>query len=240
MSLMQSPRSASQRLALSLAGALLCTLAGAPAAAQTAPAASVPERMVTSIVSAVVAEIKIRRDELRGARAVEAGIDITTRLIAAHVDFEELARRATGPVWASATATQRAAIVTQFRRLLVHVNAKLLAGYNDEILTVAPLTIAADAIAAEVRVDLTVTRNTGDEPPLPMFVSLARAASAGLRVNDDEQWRIVDARAEGISLVKLYAGNFAAVLARGDGLDHLIKLLTERNNLNAQQLTPRH
>lgn len=209
-----------------------CTLAAAVCvlwvAAQSAHAQDAePERMVKTMVDAVIEALRSKRDDLRGARATEAGLDITMRLIAPHVDFEELARLATGAAWAAATPAQRATIHAQFRTLLLHVTGKLLAGYNDELLAVEPLTLATDAGAAEVRIKVTATRNTSDDPPQPMFISLAKTGAG---------WKIVDVRAEGISLAKLYAGNFAAVLARGEGLDNLIRLLEERNKLNAQQL----
>ena len=224
--------------AVTAVAALCCALTLAVTAVQAAT--SEPERLVSQLTAAVIDEIKAKRVELRGARATATGIDITTRLIAPHVDFATLARRATGSAWDAAAAEQRAAIEAHFRILLVHVAAKLLAGYNDELLAVEPLTLAPDATQAEVHIKVTATRNTGDEPPEPMFVSLAkRDGNSGAQGVNPDQWRIVDVRAEGISLVKLYAGNFAAVLARGEGLDNLITLLIQRNKLNAQQLAPR-
>jgi phospholipid transport system substrate-binding protein len=215
-----------------VASLALCLLAPLPGAAQS-PAAG-PEQLVAGIVAATVEAMKAERAALHGTYGAATGLAIATRVIAPHVDFERLTRDAVGPSWEAATPTQQATLHAQFRTLLLHVTGKILASYNDELLGVEAFKPGANPEEAEIRIKVTATRNTGDEPAEPMFVSLYQSAAG---------WRIFDLRAEGVSVARLYAGNFKVVLAgaasqaaaRGDGLDRLIKLLEERNKLNAAQ-----
>ncbi len=197
-----------------------------------------PEKLVVGMVSATVEAMKAEREALHGTFGAATGHAIATRLIAPHVDFERLTRDAVGPAWESATPAQRATLHAQFRTLLLHVTGKILASYNDELLAVEAYKPGANPNEAEIRIKVTATRYTGDEPPEPMFVSLYKT---------DAGWRIFDLRAEGVSVSRLYAGNFKVVLGsatgspagntatRSEALDKLIRLLEERNKLNAAQ-----
>lgn len=211
-------------------GLLACVmfLSGATATAARAQDAG-PVALTRSLIDQTVAELKARREDLRGPRGTETGLSITTRLIAPHVDFDRLTRQALGVSTDKASPAQQAEIGAQFRTLLLHVTGKLLTGFNDEVLEVEPVSLAPDARETEIRIKVTATRNTGDEPPSPMYVRWGKGEAG---------WKIIDFQAEGVSVGKLYASNFAVVLARGDGLDNLIKLLQERNKLNAAQLAP--
>ncbi len=188
--------------------------------------ASEPEQVVTTMVKATVEAMQAEREALRGTLGAATGLAIATRVIAPYVDFARLTRDAVGPSWDKASPAQQATLHAQFRTLILHVAGKVLASYDDELLAVEPYTPGVNPGEAEIRIKVTATRHTGDEPPQPMFVSLYQS---------DAGWRIIDLRAEGVSVAKLYAGNFKVVLARGDGLDNLIRLLEERNKLNAAQ-----
>ena len=147
-----------------------------------------PERIVKVMVASTVDALKNRRSDQRGAPGAETGLEITTRLIAPHVDFDRLAREALGPRWDTATPAQQTAISRELRTLLLHVTGKVLMGYNDEVLAVEPVTLVEGATEIDIRINVKATRYSGDEPPDPMFVSLHKTGAG---------WKIFDLRAEG-------------------------------------------
>ena len=197
--------------------ALLLVAIGAAAAGDD------PLPLVAAMVGSTVNALKAGREELRGAKGTATGIAIATRVIAPEVDFERLTREAVGAAWNDASEAQKAGLQQRFRRLILHVAGAMLASYDDELLTMAPFTPVANADEVEIRINVAVTHNAGDEPPAPIFVKLHRTAAG---------WRIFDFRSEGVSLARLYAGNFKGVIARR-GIDGLIELLDERNRRNA-------
>jgi phospholipid transport system substrate-binding protein len=152
---------------------------------------------------------------------MQAALAITRRVIVPHVDFERITRDAVGKPWAAASPAQRATVTAEFRTLLTHVVARLLATYEDEDFSIAPADSAKDPVV--LRINVRQTRSPGETPMQPMFVSLHRAAGA---------WRIHELRAENVNLVRLYSANFAVVMEREGGIDGLAKALAERNARN--------
>ncbi|MBL8385652.1 MAG: ABC transporter substrate-binding protein [Burkholderiales bacterium] len=207
-------------------------LCGAPsAAAQPSPAA-----FVDGIVAVLGNSIKAAEAALGGDGALPAAAAIIERDVAPHMDFGVITREAAAGAWEAASAAQKAALVREFRALLVHVLARLLVTNRGDTLNVLTAPAAANAREAAVRVAVTRPRSAGQAPE-PMLVTVRRSGDA---------WKIRELRTDGVDVVRLYSANFAVVIERQGGIEGLIRALAERNARNAQAavapppaLTPR-
>jgi phospholipid transport system substrate-binding protein len=198
-----------------LAGLAAGILAVASAMAQ-ASAATRPDVLMSALTTEVLAVI--RRDA-----AAERPTDFT-QLMEAKVlpifDFEHMTRTAVARNWRLASAEQQAALVAQFRTLLVRTYSSALSNYRDERIEYKPLRLAAAENDVVVR---SVVRRRGAEP-LSIDYDM-ESTPAG--------WKVYDVKIAGVSLVMTYRESFAAEV-RAAGIDGLIKALSDRNRQNQQ------
>src|SRR5688500_18257101 len=121
--------------------------------------------------------------------------------------------------WRLASPAQQEALVTEFRALLVRTYSTALADYRDQEIEYRPLRFAATDTEVLVRSFL---RRPGLEP-LTIDYDMENTTAG---------WKVFDVKIAGVSLVLNYRETFAATV-RSDGIDGLIKLLSDKNRQNA-------
>ncbi len=145
--------------------------------------------------------------------------ELIERSIVPVFDFPHMTRLAVGRSWTLASPEQQAALVEQFKMLLVRTYSQALSAYRDQEIDYRPLRAAPGDSEAVVR---SVVRRPGAEP-----MTLDYDMAAGVW-----GWKVYDVRVGGVSLVTSYQGSFAE-LVRAGGIEGLIQSLSERNRASA-------
>ena len=206
-----------------LLGALLLlalALAGAQAQQLLAPAPARPEALMQAITDEVTTTL--RRD-LAASQPTDIARLIETRIVPVF-DFHRMTSIAVAQNWRLASAEQQAALVTQFRTLLVRTYSHALENYRDQQISYRPLRAAADDTEVLVR---SFVRRPGTEA-LSIDYEMADGIAG---------WKVYDVKVGGVSLVVTYRESFATAVREG-GIDGLIKLLSDKNRRNETSRSP--
>lgn len=130
-------------------------------------------------------------------------------------NFEHMTKLAVGRPWRNATPEQKAALIVEFRTLLVRTYTNAFTAYKNVSVDTKPLTMSAGA--EEVTVKTTILRPGA--PAIPVNYEMEKT-NAG--------WKAFDVTVEGVSLVATHRGSFAEKVQQS-GIDGLIKSLSELN-----------
>jgi phospholipid transport system substrate-binding protein len=212
-----APRRRACALLLSLAAAALL-----PAARAAAPDES-PEALILNLSNEVL-------DAIRADPAIRAGDfdrlqKLVTERIMPKVDFEKMTRLTVGRPWRTATPEQRAALVEQFRTLLLRTYSGALSKITDEKVRLKPAR-PQDNTETDVIVRTQIVATQGD--PVSLDYRLQKT---------DAGWKIYDLNILGVWLVENYKSEFLEPLNQG-GVDKLIQVLTEKNRKTASGPKP--
>lgn len=138
-----------------------------------------------------------------------------------HFNFPHMTQLAVGRNWKDASDAQKTSLTDQFRTLLLRTYSSTLSQYRNQTIDVKPLkTAAADA---EVVVKTAVIQSGGQ--PIPIDYSMEKTAGG---------WKVYDVLIDGVSLVTNYRSSFNTEI-KTNGVDGLIKSLTDRNTKNASK-----
>jgi phospholipid transport system substrate-binding protein len=196
-----------RRLAI-LAAALLLALPAARASRPLGPEELV-RRVIAEVLEAIHADPELRAGDRRKALA------LAEEKVLPHVDFVEATRLAVGRAWASASASERERLASEFRAMLIRVYANAVGRYRGQTMEVLPLN--APPGATEVSVRNRYLRPGA--PPVPVEYALRRTPDG---------WKIYDVRIEGVSLVLAWRAEFERV-QRESGIEGLILRMQEKN-----------
>ena len=174
---------------------------------------SEPEALVKKITEEVLAAVKSDKDLAAGDR--QKAVKLAEEKILPYVDFEEATRLAVGRGWKEATPEQRKKLVAEFRNMLVRTYSNAIGAYEGQTMKVLPSRVKPTDTDATVRNQFV---RPGAKPVLIDY-SMRKTASG---------WKIYDIVVEGVSLVLTYRSEFDAI-AKQDGIDGLIKRLTQKN-----------
>lgn len=200
---------------LSLAACAVLAFSSAQAQLLTPPSPR-PEAVMQALTSEVTGV-------LRADRAAGRPTDLAQlfeRSIVPVFDFPRMTRIAVGRNWPLASPDQQAALVGEFKTLLVRTYSQALLAYRDQEIDYRRVRAAPGDIDAVVR---SVVRRPGAEP-MTIDYDMAEGMWG---------WKVYDVKVAGVSLVISYRGSFADIV-RADGIDGLIKSLAERNRANVQ------
>lgn len=173
-----------------------------------------PDALMRAVTSEVIAVLK---EDVAAGRTTDLAQLIEKKILPLF-DFPRMTGIAMGRNWRLASPAQQAALVTQFRALLVRTYSTALADYRDQQIEYRP--VRASPADTEVLVRSFV-RRPGLEP---LTIDYEMQSTAG-------GWKVYDVKIAGVSLVLNYRESFAATV-RSDGIDGLIKLLSEKNRQN--------
>lgn len=141
-------------------------------------------------------------------------------------DFERISSWVLGKYWRTASAEQKASFQQEFRSFLIRAYGGAINEYTGDItgdeITYLPYKAAPDADDVTVKTQVQPAQG----PAIPITYSLHL---------QDDAWKVYDVIVEGTSLVTNYRLSFAQEI-RKNGLDALIKQLSERNSENVAAL----
>jgi phospholipid transport system substrate-binding protein len=204
------------RNVLTLGFAAWLALGGASARAQLLQPP--PERPDALMRAATAEVIAVLRQDLGAGRPTDVAVLVEDKILPLF-DFDRMTRIAMARNWRLASPEQQAALVVQFRTLLVRTYSTALSEYRDQEIEYRPLRGVAGDTEVLVRSFL---RRPGTEP-----LTIDYDMEDGLA-----GWKVFDVKIAGISLVLNYRESFAAAVRSG-GIEGLIKSLADRNRQNA-------
>lgn len=195
------------------------TAAAALLAPLSVPAADEPPDAVIQRLSMSVL------DDIRGDKSIKDGdltqiIKLVDAKIMPNVNFRRMTASAVGPAWRQATPEQQSRLQEEFKILLVRIYAGALAQVSDQTILIKPLRAAPDDKEVLVRTEV---RGRGD--PIQLDYRLEKTPGEG------NGWKIYNLNVLGVWLVETYRSQFAREI-NNNGIDGLIKVLSERNKAN--------
>jgi phospholipid transport system substrate-binding protein len=184
-----------------------------PAMAASGPEQLGPEQLVRQTSGSVIAEIRANLDIYQSdPKKVYKLVD---ELVLPHFDFAAMTDLALGRYKDEVSATQRPAIVAEFRQLLVRTYSSALFEYTDQEMIYLPM----EGSEADGMVIVRTEIEQAGGFPIPINYELRLG---------DEGWKVFDVSVDEVSLVTNYRSSFARAIKK-DGIDGLIGTLRERN-----------
>jgi phospholipid transport system substrate-binding protein len=178
-----------------------------------------PDALIKSISDEVIGIIKQDKDIKAGNR--EKINQLVDAKVLPHFNFNHMTALAMGRNWPKASAAQQAALVDEFRNLLVRTYSGALSTYKNEVIEFKPLR------ASPGDTDVTVKSQVKRPGTEPINIDYSMEKTAG-------NWKVYDVVVGGVSLVTNYRESFNAEI-RASGVDGLIKSLASKNrNLEVQ------
>jgi phospholipid transport system substrate-binding protein len=178
---------------------------------------SLPTRPDALMKAATAEVLAVLGQDLAAARPTNIAQLVESKILPLF-DFQRMTRIAMARNWSLASPEQQAALVIQFRTLLVRTYSASLAQYRDQQIQYRPLQSASRDTEVVVKSFL---RRSGAEP-----LSIDYAMHDTLA-----GWKVFDVTIAGVSLILNYRQTFAAEVRSG-GIDGLIKALSDKNRLN--------
>ncbi len=178
-----------------------------------------PDVLIRETADEVIATVKQDR-ELRNGNQKKL-LELVEAKILPHFDFERMTRLAVGRPWRTATEDQRKALVTEFRTLLVRTYTTAFSRYEDQKVVVKPPQRGERQDEATVNTQII---KPGSQPIEVDYVMEKK----------DDGWKVFDLFIEGASVIDSYRGTFAEQVSQ-NGIDGLIKFLSDKNRSNAGQ-----
>ena len=176
-----------------------------------------PDALMKAVTSEVLA---VLGQDLAAARPTNIAHLVESKIVPLF-DFQRMTRTAAARNWSLASPEQQAALVIQFRTLLVRTYSSSLAQYRDQQIQYRPLQSADRDTEVVVKSFL---RRSG-AAPLSIDYAMHDTVAG---------WKVFDVTIAGVSLVLNYRETFAAEVRRG-GIDGLIKALADKNRQNDSQ-----
>jgi len=148
--------------------------------------------------------------------------DLAEKKVLPHFDFTRMTQLAVGKYWRQASDTQKKALESGFKSLLVSTYTAALAqsSGSNQTVEVRPLEVKPNETEVTVR---TLVKEPGRQP-ISIDYRMALHASG---------WKVYDVVVENLSLVTNYRGSFGSEISRS-GLDGLIKVIDDKNRKLAE------
>ena len=172
-----------------------------------------PDELIKSTVHDVL-EV-INQDKRASDANHKKILDFIDAKVLPHFDFERMTRLAVGKSWRVATPEQKAALVVEFRTLLVRTYSRAFTLYKDVSVETKPVIVPPNA--DEVTVKTVIVR--AGAPAVPVDYEMEKTPAG---------WKAFDVSVEGISLVATHRGSFNEKVQQS-GVEGLIKSLNELN-----------
>ena len=177
------------------------------------------DEVIRKNVNEVLAALKSDKDLQAGdIKKIEK---LAEDKILPHFNFPHMTQLAVGRNWKDASEAQKTSLTDQFRTLLLRTYSSTLSQFRNQTIDVKPLKAAA--ADAEVVVKTAVIQSGGQ--PIPIDYSMEKTPGG---------WKVYDVLIDGVSLVTNYRSSFNTEI-KTNGIDGLIKSLTDRNTKNANK-----
>lgn len=182
-----------------------------------ASAQEAPDELVRRSTNEILAAIKADKDLQAGnQKKIEK---LAEEKVIPYFNFARMTQLAVGRNWRDASDAQKKALTEQFRMLLVRTYSTSLSQYRNQSIDVKTLNVAPTDTEVIVK---TLINQPGGQP-IPIDYSVEKIGTG---------WKVFDVLIDGVSLVTNYRSSFNTEIQK-NGIDGLVKSLTERNLKNA-------
>lgn len=182
-----------------------------------ASAQEAPDELVRRSTNEILAAIKADKDLQAGnQKKIEK---LAEEKVIPYFNFARMTQLAVGRNWRDASDAQKKALTEQFRMLLVRTYSTSLSQYRNQSIDVKTLNVAPSDTEVIVK---TLINQPGGQP-IPIDYSVEKIGTG---------WKVFDVLIDGVSLVTNYRSSFNTEIQK-NGIDGLVKSLTERNLKNA-------
>lgn len=179
-----------------------------------------PDALAKSVTDEVLTIVRADKEIQSGNQ--KKVVQLVESKVAPHFNFVRMTQLAMGRNWRQASAGQQKLLIDEFRTLLVRTYTSAFTQYkNQTVVYRAPRMAAADT---DVVVQSFIKQPGGQ----PVAVDYSMEKTGG-------GWKVYNVKIEGVSLVENYRNTFNTEIQRS-GVDGLIKSLSERNKVLAQQV----
>ena len=209
---MQFLRLIVKKLIFSIATALI----SCSAFAQNAPDSATPDILIKTIVTDVMASVKVDPEIQKGN--IPRVVELVEKKILPYIDMRRTTQLAMGRNWSKATPEQQNQLIIEFKNLLIRTYSGALSQLRDQTVQYKPLRSSPSDTDVIVR-----TVVIGKSDPIPLDYRLEKT---------NEGWRVYDVNIMGAWLIEAYRNQFTNQINQ-NGIDGLIKFLQERNAMLA-------
>ena len=192
---------------------LLLALVSGFNSSQALAADTPPDVLARSTTQEVIAILK--QDQEIKSGNMNKVYELVEAKILPNFDFNRMTQLAVGKNWPRATPSQKQALVTQFRNLLVRTYSSSLTAFTNQTVEFRPLSLKPDDTDVTVHSEI---RQPGGQP-IPIDYSMYKTSFG---------WKVYDVSIDGVSLVTNYRASFSSTI-RQNGIDGLIKTLASQS-----------
>ncbi len=173
---------------------------------------STPDGLIKFVVNDVMNAVRADADIQKGN--IPKIITLVEQKILPYSDFHRTTQLAMGRNWSKATPEQQAAIVAEFKMLLIRTYSGAISRIRNQTVQFKPFRSAPDDKEVVVK---TVVLDKGDV--LQLDYRLMQTPNG---------WRVYDVNVLGAWLIEAYRNQFTDQISQ-NGIDGLIKFLKDRN-----------
>ena len=178
---------------------------------------STPDGLIKFVVTDVMTSVKADKEIQAGN--VTRVIALVDQKIVPYLDMQKTTQLAMGRNWSKATPEQQKQITQEFKMLLIRTYSGAISQIRDQTVQYKPVRFSPEDEDVVVR---TQVISKGD--PIQLDYRLMKTANG---------WRVYDINVLGAWLVEAYRNQFNNQINQ-NGIDGLIKFLTDRNRALAQ------
>lgn len=179
-----------------------------------------PDALAKSVTDEVLAIVRADREIQSGNRW--RVLQLVDSKIVPHFSFGRMTQLAMGRNWRQASPEQQRVLVEEFKALLVRTYTAAFTQYRNETVEYRPARMKPGD--TDVVVQSFINRPGGQ--PVAVDYSMEKTGDG---------WKVYNVKIEGVSLVENYRNTFNAEIQKS-GVDGLIRTLSERNKVLAQQV----
>lgn len=172
-----------------------------------------PDVLARSTTQEVLTLLKADK-EIQGGNLKKV-YELVEAKVLPNFDFNRMTQLAVGKHWASATAQQKQALVSEFRNLLVRTYATSLTAFSNQSVDFKPFSMKPGEDDVTVKSEV---KQPGGQA-IPIDYSMYRTAFG---------WKVYDVNIDGVSLVTNYRASFSNTI-RQSGINGLVKLLAAQS-----------
>ena len=197
-------------------------LAVALAAPSAFAADEAPDALLSGVTVEVMSILKQDRDLQAGSAAKVT--DLIESKVLPLFDFPRMTQIALARNWRLASPAQQAMLTAEFKTLLVRTYSVALSTYRDRAIEFKRMRMASGD--TEVKVKSEIVQPGRERMTIDYDMEKTPAG-----------WKVYDIKVGGVSLITTYRETFAEVV-RDDGVDGLIKSLTDKNRAAGLGIKP--
>lgn len=184
---------------------------------QVSSAQDAPDAIIRKNTTEILSALKADKDLAAGdQKKIEKLAD---EKVLPYFNFVRMTQLAVGRNWRDANEAQKKLLMDEFRTLLVRTYSTSLTQFRNQTIEVKPMKM----VAGDTEVVVKTLINQPGGQPIPIDYSMENSSGG---------WKVFDVLIDGVSLVTNYRSSFNTEIQK-NGIDGLIKSLSERNAKNA-------